>query len=187
MIRVEANGTENKMLEQKYLESYYDLAKAVEGYKVQRKKVVATIGSFDVLHIGHLRYLSRARAQGDILVVGVDADHILKRLKGPSRPIIPGDERVEMLAYQACVDLISLIDDLDDEGNWQYGLLKSVNPDVFVAEETSYSDCQLADIEKYCGKVVVLPRQAEGTSTSLIIQSTLKGHSEDLHRLVPQS
>lgn len=186
MIRVETNGVDNRLLEQKYLESYTDLAKVVEGYKVQHKKVVATIGSFDVLHIGHLRYLNRARMQGDILVVGVDSDRIIKQLKGSSKPILPGNERVEMLANQACVDLITFIDDIDRQGNWQYGLLNVIRPDVFVAEITSYSDAQLADIEKYCQEVVVLSRQAEGTSTSLIIQKTLKAHPEEILKLAAQ-
>lgn len=184
MERIQSNGVANAMLHQKYLEDYSDLTKAVEGYKVQRKKIVATIGSFDVLHIGHLRYLTRASMQGDILVVGVDSDHIIKQLKGRSRPIIPSVERVEMLAYQQCVDLITLIDDLDVRGHWQYGLLDRIRPDVFVAEESSYSDIQLAEIEKYCGKVVVFPRQAEGTSTSQIIQSTIKAHPEEIQKLV---
>lgn len=186
MIRIETSGIDNKLLEQKFLENYSDLTKAVEGYKVQHKKIVATIGSFDVLHIGHLRYLNRAKAQGDILVVGVDSDRILKQLKGPSRPILPGIERVEMLANQYCVDLISFIDDLDARGNWQYGLLDAIQPDIFVAEETSYSDAQLADIERYCKEVAILPRQAEGTSTSLIIQSTLKAHPDEILKLASQ-
>lgn len=181
---VETNGIENKALQQKYIEDYDDLAKIVEGCKVRHQKVAVTIGSWDLLHIGHLRYLTNGRAQGDILVVGVDTDENIKRLKGDLRPVVPYKERVEMLAYQSCVDLITPIPDLDVSGNWQYGLLKKIRPDVFVAEETSYSDHQLTDIQEYCGGLVVLPRQAQGTSTSQMVQDTVKKHLDEMYKLV---
>lgn len=183
-VEINGNGVASKVLQQKYIEDYTDLAKVVEGCKIRHQVVATTIGSWDLLHIGHLRYLTNAKAQGDVLVVGVDTDENIRKLKGELRPIVPYRERTEMLAYQQCVDLITPIPDLDAEGNWQYGLLSKIRPDVFIAEETSYSQSQLDDIREYCRQVVVLPRQAEGTSTSQMVQDTVKKHIEEMYKLV---
>lgn len=180
------NLVELSDLHHKYIESYDSLTSIVEGFKSRRFRISVTIGSWDVLHIGHLRYLTNAKRQGDVLVVGVDTDEVMRRTKGDLRPIIPYIERTEMLAYQSCVDLITPINDIDESGNWKYGLLSALRPNVFVAEETSYSDTQLADIRVYCDEVVVLPRQAEGTSSSLIIQSSVKRNIEKMLQLASQ-
>jgi len=126
------------------------------------------------LHIGHLRYLNRAKQYGDLLIVGADTDRAVKLYKGDLRPIIPQEERMEMLSYQSCVDIITLVDDIDEKGNWQYELIKIVRPDIFIAVEDSYPTEQQEEIKKFCEKLIVLPRQAEGTSTSKKIQETVK-------------
>ena len=167
----------------KFVEDYGSLVKVIEGLRLLQCQIVLTVGTWDMLHIGHLRYLEKAKSQGDILIVGVDTDEVVKQCKGTLRPIVPFKERCEMLTYQSCVDLVSPLDDLDCKGNWKYGLVRRVKPDVFVAEETSYSDNQLADIQKHCGKLEVLPRQALGTSTSLMVQETVKKHIEEMYKL----
>ncbi len=182
---IEISGAESKLvalsdLHHKYVEDYDALASIVEGYKSRRYRVSVTIGTFDALHIGHLRYLTNARKQGDILVVGVDTDEVVKRSKGDLRPIIPFTERTEMLSYQSCVDLITPLEDIDEQGNWKYGLLRALRPNVFVAEETSYSQAQLDDIRKLCDEVVVLPRQAQGTSSTLIVQNLVRKNLEKM-------
>lgn len=186
MISPEANLATLSDIHHKYVEDYDALASIIEGFKSRQYRVSVTIGTWDVLHIGHLRYLTNARRQGDILVVGVDTDEAVKQVKGDLRPIIPYGERIEMLAYQTCVDLITPLDDLDEKGNWQYGLLKVLRPNVFVAEETSYSESQLTDIRTYCDEVVVLPRQAEGTSSTLIMQDLVKKNLEKMLQLANQ-
>lgn len=143
-------------------------------------KVVVTIGSWDMLHIGHLRYLMRARSLGDILVVGVDTDRAIKLYKGPNRPITPEEERLEMLSYQQCVTFATTIDDISDHGTWRYALIRLLKPEIFVAVEGSYPERQRRVIERYSGELVVLPRQAENTSTSQIIQTLLKGQMAQL-------
>lgn len=168
----------------KHVEDYTRLAKIVEGHKAQQHRVVATIGTWDILHIGHVRYLMEARRRGDVLVVGVDSDRTVKLYKGALRPVVPYIERAEMLTYQYCVDLVTPVDDVDEKGRWQYGLLKIIRPDVFVAVEDSYPENQLARIRRYCPEVVVLPRQAENTSTSQMIQNTVKGHLEEMYKEV---
>lgn len=72
----------------------------------QGQTVVLTNGCFDLLHVGHLRYLQQAKAQGDLLIVGVNADESVKRLKGPTRPLNPAEDRAELLAGLACVDAV---------------------------------------------------------------------------------
>ncbi|MSR76185.1 MAG: hypothetical protein EXS68_01165 [Candidatus Ryanbacteria bacterium] len=153
-------------LKKKIVRDYDTLAKIVDAARATERKIAATIGSFDALHIGHLRYLIRAKEYGDILIVGADSDRAIKLYKGPKRPIWPEAERLEMLSYQVPVDWVTIIDDVDDQGRWQYKLLDVVRPDVFVAVEDSYPEEQRRDIERYCDKLVVLPRQAEETSST---------------------
>jgi rfaE bifunctional protein nucleotidyltransferase chain/domain len=91
------------------------------------KKVVFTNGCFDLLHIGHIRYLQEARTKGDLLVVGLNADASVKRLKGPTRPLQIEADRAEILAALACVDLTVLFEEDTPEN-----LIKLVKPDVLV-------------------------------------------------------
>lgn len=168
----------------KIVEDYLSLAKVIDGFRLLGCTVVATIGTWDLLHIGHVRYLRKARSRGDLLVVGVDTDQTVKRYKGPLRPIVPYEERAEMLTYQSCVDLVTPVDDVDCKGNWRYGLVRKIRPDVFVAVQDSYSKRQIAELERYCREVVILPRQAEQTSTSNLIQNAVKQHLEQMYALV---
>lgn len=183
MITREIERVECADLLHKYAGDYEVLAKVVDGFRALHHKVVVTVGSWDLLHIGHVRYLTNAKKRGDVLVVGVDTDEVITKLKGELRPVVPYRERVEMLAYQSCVNVITPLNDIDESGNWRYGLLSRIKPDIFVAEATSYSDQQITDIQEHCGEVVVLPRQAEGTSTSQMIQDTVKKHIKVMYRL----
>ena len=90
-------------------------------------RVVFTNGCFDILHVGHARYLRDARALGDVLVVGINSDASVKRLKGPSRPVTSEDERAEMLASMAVVDYVVMFTD-----DTPLSLIESVAPDVLV-------------------------------------------------------
>ena len=90
-------------------------------------RVVFTNGCFDILHVGHARYLRDARALGDVLVVGVNSDASVKRLKGPQRPVTGEDERAEMLAALAAVDYVVMF-----EEDTPLALIEKVAPDVLV-------------------------------------------------------
>lgn len=165
---------------QKIIPKHKDLIKKIEAHKTLGHKVVCTIGSWDMLHIGHLRYLNAAKEHGDVLIVGVDSDRGIKSYKGPLRPVIPETERMEMLSYQACVDYVTLIDDIDKGGNWQYELIKDLPIDTFVAVEgNSYTKKQKDMIKKLCKEIVVIPRQALSTSSTDIIQNVIKIHLLD--------
>ena len=75
------------------------------------RRLVFTNGCFDLLHVGHVRYLQAARAEGDALAVALNADESVRVLKGPGRPLNPADERAEVLAALACVDYVTIFDD----------------------------------------------------------------------------
>ncbi len=163
----------------KIVPKHKDLVKKIQAHKTLGHKIVCTIGSWDMLHIGHLRYLNAAKERGDILIVGVDSDRGIKSYKGPLRPVITEGERMEMLSYQDCVDYITLVDDIDKKGNWQYEILKDLPIDVFIAVEgNSYSKEQKVMIKKFC-EIDVIPRQALSTSSSDIIQNVIKIHLLD--------
>lgn len=158
---------------------YQELKKVIDAHKILGHKIVCTVGSWDMLHIGHLRYLIKAKEQGDILVVGVDSDRGIKLYKkNDLRPVIPQEERMEMLKYQECVDYITLVDDIDDEGKWQYELIKTIKPNLFVTIPESYPEEQIREIRLYSDDVLILSRQAEKTSTTEIIERMIKKHLE---------
>lgn len=166
----------------KIILNYKKLKEIIDAYRVLGKKIVCTIGSWDMLHIGHLRYLNRARDLGDILVVGVDSDRAIKIYKkNPLRPVIPQNERMEMLSYQVFVDYVTLVEDVDKKGRWQLELIKYIRPDVFVvSDKESYPLEQRKQIRKFCGKIKVLGRQAQNTSTTAIIERTFKKRLEHI-------
>lgn len=159
---------------------YSELKKIVEAHHALGHKVVCTVGSWDMLHIGHLRYLRKAKEQGDILIVGADSDRGIKLYKNELRPVIPQEERMEMLSYQDCVDYVTLIDDIDGQGKWQYELVKTIAPDLFVTTDYSYTDEQIKTLKEFSKEVVIFPRQAEKTSTTDIIERTVKNHLDAL-------
>lgn len=158
----------------KIIDDYDVLHRIIEGHKAAKQKVVMTIGSWDQFHVGHGRYLAKAKEFGDILVVGVDSDRAVGLYKGPHRPLIPEQERVEVLCYLQFVDYITFVDDVTPKGAWKYGLVRKLHPDVFVAVQDSYPERQQKVIRKHCGELVVLPRQAENTSSSDLYRKLTK-------------
>ena len=132
-----------------------------------------TNGVFDLLHRGHVEYLEDARALGDRLVVGINTDASVQRLKGPERPLVPEDERAEILAALACVDLVVPFDeDTPDR------LIEQVRPDVLVKGGDWALD-QIAGrafVESYGGRVANIPLR-EGLSTTRIVERIRAGKS----------
>lgn len=155
------------------------LGRIVAGLKEAKHRIVVTIGTWDILHVGHLRYLIEAKQHGDILVVGVDSDRVVRLGKGEKRPYQLERIRCEMLSYQAVVDLVILIDDVEfgasnqgdrhPGGRWRYNLLRATNPHVFIAEESSYEAWQLEQIRLFCDELITLKRQAPETSTTELV------------------
>jgi D-beta-D-heptose 7-phosphate kinase/D-beta-D-heptose 1-phosphate adenosyltransferase len=167
---------------------YLELVKLIEAHRALGKEIIMTIGSYDMFHVGHERYLIKAKnqarlASNAILIVGIDSDFAMKRYKGENRPIIPAIERLELLASQKPIDYVTIIDDIDTGGNWYYGLLRMIRPDVFVAVEDSYSKKQVAEIKEFCKRIIVLPRQAKNTSSTQIIQTVIKSNPKLLKKI----
>ena len=157
------------------VDGFKALKDIAEREKKLGKKIVLTQGSFDLVHIGHARYLQKAKEQGDFLVVGIDSDAKVRRRKGPDRPIVPQDERMEMLTHIKHVDLVILKG--VDAPRWE--LIKTLKPDVLVAVEGTYNQDEIDELEKHCGKVAVLERQAT-TSTSAKIRHLQIGLADKL-------
>ncbi|MDR0463180.1 MAG: adenylyltransferase/cytidyltransferase family protein [Pseudomonadales bacterium] len=144
--------------------TYKQLPKVVDGYREQGLEIVLTQGTFDMIHIGHGRYLEEAKEHGDILFVGVDSDKKVQGRKGPERPVVPEDERMEMLTYFTSVDHVAL-KPLDAP---KWSLIKLIRPDILIATAETYNKKQLKELKEYCGKVVVLePRATTSTSAKL--------------------
>jgi rfaE bifunctional protein nucleotidyltransferase chain/domain len=100
---------------------------ALTGARAADQTIVLTNGVFDLLHAGHVRYLQEARAQGDLLVVGMNGDDSVRRRKGPSRPLVPLEDRMAVVAALACVDLVvPFHEDLASE------IVARLRPDVYV-------------------------------------------------------
>ncbi|MBO7445559.1 MAG: D-glycero-beta-D-manno-heptose 1-phosphate adenylyltransferase [Bacteroidales bacterium] len=133
---------------------------------LHRQKIVFTNGCFDVLHYGHVHYLAQARQLGDLLVVGLNSDASVRRLKGESRPVNPEQARAFVLAALEMVDYVCLF-----EEDTPYELIAAVKPDVLVkGGDYAVDNIVGSDIVKgRDGKVVVLPF-VEGFSSSSIIE-----------------
>lgn len=147
-----------------------ELVDAVAKAKTENKTVVFTNGCFDLLHVGHVRYLAQAKKQGHVLVVGLNSDKSVSKIKGSNRPIMPELERAEVLAALASVDWVTLFDEPDP-----LELILAVMPDVLV-KGADWSEQQIVGaIEvKESGGRVVRVEIAKGASTTSIIQRILE-------------
>ena len=172
---------DNRRLIRKRIDDYDQLSIIVEGHKAAGRTIGLTIGSWDILHIGHLRYLIEAKKRCNILIVGVDSNRAIKLYKKSDfRPYVPEDYRSEELCYLDMPDYVTLVDDVDENGVWQYELLRVTKPDIFIAVEDSYPEEQRQDIIEHAKILRVIPRQAEDLSTTKFIKETVKGHLIDL-------
>lgn len=137
--------------------------------KDREKTVVTTNGCFDLMHVGHLRYLQAAKNLGDLLVVGVNSDNSVRELKGERRPLIPEDERAEMLAGLDCVDYVVIFPELDP-----ISLLSELKPDIHVkgGDYTIEQVIERQVVEENGGRVIV-GLNIEGKSTTNVIQTIL--------------
>jgi cytidyltransferase-like protein len=115
----------------------------------QDKRVVCTIGSWDILHAGHTEYLRSAKRLGDILVVGVDSDEAYRKYKRKSSWYQETD-RQGIVAAVGFVDFVTIVRDVNAKGEWQYDLVKAIQPDVFACNEKAYSETQRAQLGKLC-------------------------------------
>ncbi len=142
-----------------------DAKNEIERLKAQGKKIVFTNGCFDILHIGHARYLYMARDLGDFLIVAVNSDRSVKSLKGSERPVINENERAEMLAALGCVDMTVIFDE-----ETPYEVIKQLVPHVLVkGGDWKEEDIVGSDIVKAAGGEVKSITFVDGSSTTNII------------------
>jgi D-beta-D-heptose 7-phosphate kinase/D-beta-D-heptose 1-phosphate adenosyltransferase len=130
------------------------------------KSIVFTNGVFDVLHPGHVRYLTAARAEGDVLVVAVNSDPSTRAIKGPDRPLNPEDERAEVVAAIGCVDAVVIFDE-----ETPHAIISLLQPDVLVKGADWPADQIVGRdvVEARGGRVVRIPVVA-GQSTTAILE-----------------
>jgi len=156
------------------LKARKDLVKIVKDLKAKGKRIVFTNGCFDLLHIGHVRYLEEAKTRGDVLVVGVNSDSSVRKLKGPKRPILPEEERAEILSGLGCVDYVTLFDEIDP-----LKLIASLQPNILLkgGDWTKEQIVGREEVERSGGEVVIIPF-VEKASTSNLIETILKRYEK---------
>jgi len=149
--------------------SRYELKKEIEKLKKTGKKIIFTNGCFDILHTGHTRYLREARKLGNILVVGINSDTSVRAIKGPQRPIVPQDERADIMASLESVDFVTLFDETTP-----LELIECLKPHIIVkGGDWVEKDIVGGEaVRKWGGAVAVIPK-IKGASTTSIIEKIL--------------
>ncbi len=156
---------EKKILDRKTLSSLLAV------WRFQKKKVVFTNGCFDILHLGHIDYLSKAKDLGDVLIIGLNTDLSVQRLKGESRPVVNENARAMLLASLHFVDAVVLFDE-----DTPYELIKIVQPNILVkGSDYKEEDIVGYDIVKSNGGSIKTIDFLEGYSTSSIIEKLKNG------------
>ncbi len=149
----------------KYFDNHDVLANILRGLQSQGKRIVFTNGSFDILHVGHVRCLRDARSRGDFLVVALNTDKSIRAYKDPTLPVFPLAERVEMLESLACVDYITHFDEeTADE------LLKKLKPDAH-AKGTDYREETVPErdtVRGYGGQILICGDKKSHSSREVI-------------------
>ncbi|MBN1793756.1 MAG: D-glycero-beta-D-manno-heptose 1-phosphate adenylyltransferase [Candidatus Omnitrophica bacterium] len=151
---------------QKKIKTIDQIKQLAETFRSQKKRIVFTNGCFDLLHLGHVRYLTEAKDKGDVLIVGVNSDQSVKRLKGQNRPITPQDARCEVLAALTCIDYLTIFDD-----DTPLELIEMIHPDVLVKGGDWLPENIVGSehVSSYGGRVITIP-YLQGFSSSEIIK-----------------
>lgn len=142
-----------------------ELSELVRRFQGEGKTIVFTNGCFDLLHVGHVRYLQEAKELGDLLIVGLNSDKSVSRLKGKNRPLIPEAERAEILAALECVDFVTIFDE-DTPGK----LILLIKPD-WVVKGGDYKPGELPEaklVEQFGGKIKTLSFVPNHSTSNLI-------------------
>jgi D-beta-D-heptose 7-phosphate kinase/D-beta-D-heptose 1-phosphate adenosyltransferase len=152
------------------IRSLDELSAQLALHREKGKKVVFTNGCFDLVHVGHIRYLQQARRMGDLLVVAINTDDSVRRLKGPSRPVQPERDRAEILAGLECVDYI-----VSFEQDTPLALIERLKPDVLVkGADWPVEQIVGREVVEGSGGRVATVSYVEGVSTSALIERICK-------------
>ena len=147
-----------------------ELKKIIAELKAKGKKIVTTNGVFDILHIGHIRYLQEAKKLGDILIVAINSDTSTKKLKGPKRPLNNENDRAEALAALECIDYVTIFNEENP-----IKILGIIKPNIH-AKGGDYNISQIIEkgmVEKNNGKIILIPK-IKGYSTTDFINKIIK-------------
>ena len=152
-----------------------DLIQKVKNLRKSGKQFVFTNGCFDILHVGHVRYLTTARSEGDVLVVGLNSDASVKSIKPDNRPIVTQEERAEVLAGLASVDFITIFDESDP-----LALISAIKPDILVkGADWKEKEIVGADVVTAYGGKVVRAEVVPGISTSRLIRRIINRYQKE--------
>jgi rfaE bifunctional protein nucleotidyltransferase chain/domain len=147
------------------LKTFKGLTAVVERLRRRGKKIVLANGCFDLLHVGHVRYLSGAKFLGDVLIVGINGDRSVRHLKGKGRPLMPEAARAELVAGFACTDYVIIFQEKDVER-----LLRTIHPDVHAkgGDYTKDTVPERAVVKFYGGRVAIVGGPKVRSTTELI-------------------
>jgi D-glycero-beta-D-manno-heptose 1-phosphate adenylyltransferase len=147
----------------------HELQARAHEWRQNGERIILANGNFDLLHVGHVRYLQAAKELGGKLIVAINSDESVRTLKGEGRPVMPAEERAEIIAALACVDAVVIFPELDVRA-----LIREIRPD-FQAKGTDYTTDGVPerDVVVECGGQVAIVGDPKNHSTSEIIQSRL--------------
>lgn len=150
------------------------LLRIVRRVRKQGKRIVFTNGCFDLLHLGHVTYLEQAKSKGDLLIVGINSDRSMQRLKGRERPLVPQSERAQVLAGLSSVDYVTIFNEPTP-----LRLIQALLPDALVKGADWEKDNIVGGdvVERRGGKVVTIP-VVKGVSTTQIIKRIVKRYAK---------
>lgn len=149
----------------KHIDDAFALAARLQAYRQEGRRIVFTNGCFDILHRGHVAYLNSAKALGDVLIVGINSDDSVRRLKGSARPINSLEDRVQVLSALSCIDhIVSFNADTPKD------LIKAVQPDIYVkgGDYTRETLPETPIVDEMGGQVVILPYLDDRSTSSII-------------------
>ncbi len=166
----------------RFIPNYGELKEVVAALRSMGKRIVLTKGVYDLIHVGHARYISQAKAEGDILIVSIDTDALTRKRKGPTRPIVSEDERVEMILHLRYVDIVTIRDTHHGEEDD----IEVIRPDVLITSETTADYTEEKKVflrDKYGLTVHTLKPQAETSTTATIRNLMIDGRAELIAKL----
>jgi len=146
------------------------LQKKLEELRKQGKKIAFTNGCFDILHVGHVRYLREAKKTADILVLALNSDSSVRSIKGEKRPLVPEQERAEVLAALEFVDFITIFEELTP-----LELIKFLKPDVLIkgGDWPEEKVVGREEVKQWGGRVAIIP-EVQGKSTTNIVEKIIQ-------------
>ena len=151
-----------------------ELKNISEELRNRNKTIITTNGVFDILHIGHIRYLQEAKKLGDVLIVAINSDSSTKKIKGPKRPLNNEKDRTEALAALECVDFVTIFNEESP-----IKILEQIKPNIHV-KGGDYDRSQIIEkdaVEKNNGKIVLIP-EVKGYSTTALIHRIIDSYKE---------